>query len=298
MVSKYIDDKLYIELEKIIDKKLGMTPNLALNLMKKTKKNQQDTYIRASFLKREINLSNFEIEDLVNKRILKILSKKEGRLTPTFKAILMINYKISNPNNYVNHMLNDLNDKFFENVIELSEKPIDTKEKAIIIGLLGLGAFSNEYSLELNLLEQNETNQEFFRKAIDLAADFIKELGSEFNDGSLSKLWTRNVVGEGPILGEMRRLNTIQTHTEGIYKKESGRHYLDVLVNNKIDENCMLFLLTKIFDKRPLSFPERERLISTLDKIKNLEFKIFRKTPSFDKLEARTTLKRIILSNI
>jgi len=292
--SSIVNEKQLEELDRIIQQKIGRNYKSPIEIIKKTKKNQQQFYIDLSFTKKETDLSNIDIEDLVNKNLLKIISKKEKTFIPTLKALLMIYYKIAKPDNHVNSLLEDLNKKFFENILELSEELLTSKEKAIILALIGIGAISPSYSLKLN-----EANEEAFKKCVDIAAEFLASLGKEFDDGTLSKLWNRNVIGETPVRAEMRRLNTIQPHTEGMYRKEgNNNHYLDLLDKGELNQESLAYLFERIFDKRTLSFEERKKLIATLDEIQQYEFKIIKVEAPYDRFEIKTQIKHFIESRI
>lgn len=291
MNSKSLSEKQINELKKLRSK----IKEKPWNVIKMTKKNKQKFFRSISFLRKEIELSNREIEDLKDKKILKVISEKEDRLTFSLKGLLMLEYGIMNPTNEVNNMLDSLNKTFFESIIKTaSEDPLKSDEKAILIGLIGLHAFSEDYALKLN-----KKNKDYFRDAVDYAVSFIKCLGPKFDDGELDKIWSKNIVGEGPVLGKMRRIDKIQIHTEFIYKKvKNVGHYLDVLSNNEIDESKMTYLLKRIFDKKPLSYEEKEKLIEVLDKIQEYQFKLFKNEPPFDTFKIKTQIKYCIESNI
>lgn len=294
--SNFLSTNQGTELKKIINNiRDEHGQKFAFDLIKKNKKNQQKFYSDVSFFKKEIKLSDLEIQDLINKKLLKVLNKKEGRLTPTLKAILMVEYEIMEPSHSISEMLNDINKEFFDNIMKISEELVTAKEKAVVIGLLGLGAITDQYWLKLD-----EKNKEYFKNAVNHAAKFIKELGKEFDDGSLSTLWDTKAVGEGAVLGEMRRLNKIQPHTDGAcVRTADGKLYLDILSENRLDEDKLTYLLKeKIFDKKSLSFEEKKKLIKTLDEIQNYTFKIFKTNPPFSMLKIMKEIKSIIESDI
>jgi len=269
--------------------------SLNLNIIKKAKKNQQEIYKKTSFGRDEIRLTELEVEDLINKKLLKYISKKDDRLILTFKYILMSHYEIEHPSTSVNDLLNDLNKIAFEDIIQMSEEPLESREKVFITTLLGLGAISDKHSILVN-----DENQHHFKNAVECAVDFIKSLGTEYNDGGLDKLWKRQVIGETEVRAEIRRLNTIQPRTEGIYTIQDRRfHYLDILNDkNKLEEKRLEYLLARIFDRRPLTLEEKRELIKTLDKIQSYEYKIFKTSPPFDTLEIRKGIKHVIESGI
>lgn len=297
--SEYIDVDQIAELKRIVGKIADRNDDIRKlvfdDLIKRTKKNLRRFYTETSFARKDIDLSNLKVDDLVSKKIFGIMSKKEERFTPTIKALLMVSYGIMNPIHSVNEMLEDFNKKFFESIMEMSEEPITSKEKAIIIGLLGINALSDQYSLKIN-----EVNKKHIEGIVNLAAEFIRGLGPAYDDGKLNKLWGREIIGEGPVLGEMRRLDDIQIHTEGLYRKidKPSRHYIDILIDDEVDMSRLTYLLKRTFDRRTLNAEERKKLKDTLDKIGSYEFKIFKNDPPFDGFEIRKQIKRCIESNI
>ncbi len=296
--KQYIGISEFSELSKMVHtvkKKVGYTGSLLNYLNKKQNKNKQKFYLTSSFNRSEIDLSDIEIETLISKKLLKFLSKKEQKIVPTFKAFMIVDYQIYNPNPQVEKLLDDLNKLYFEKILKLSEEPIDTKEMAIIITLLGLGAISETYALKLT-----EKNASYFKEAVDIAVKFVKSLGKEYEDGKVESLWRKNVTGEGPILGEMRRLNKISIHTENIYRNKAreGAHYLDLIEDNRLNDYRLTYLLKKLFERKTLSYQQRLKLIETLDKIEKFEFNLFKDGPEFDMFNYRKRLKIIIESKI
>lgn len=298
-MNNFLNKNQAFELEKIINKikikDSEICDNLNLNIIKKAKKNQQDIYKKTSFNRNEIELTELEVEDLISKNLLKYISKKDNKLILTFKYIVMFHYGIENPTSSVNDLLNDLNKIAFGDVIQMSEEPLNSREKVFITALLGLGAISDKHSILVN-----DENQQHFKNAVDCAVEFLKSLGPEYGNDDLDKLWKRKVIGETEVRAEIRRLNTIIPRTERIYTIHEKRfHYLDLLNDkNKLDETRLEYLLTRIFDKRPLTFKEKGEFVKTLDKIQSYEFKIFKNNPPFDALEIRKSIKHIIESKI
>ncbi len=289
----FIDEQQFNELKKIFENKKPNNYGLS-KFIKSYDKNKREFYNNLSFLKEDINLPSLQIEELIRQKILGQLSEKEERLTFTFKGLLIIEYERITPGLKLNELLNDLNKIYFDNVMKLSKIPVTSREKAVIIGLLGLMTISKDYSLK-----PNKQKKIYIKNVIDAAAHFLTTLGKDYDDGKLEDLWTHSVVGEGPILGEFRRANQLPNRTENIYKSGKGHgHYLDILINDYIDKKKLIYLLKRIFDKRPLTYSEKKALIKTLDNIKQYEYKIFKEKPPFKVLELRKQIKNIILSDI
>jgi hypothetical protein len=287
-----LSDKQYTELQKIFfnikinsnDKKV------ALELIKKENKNRKEMYNQMSFVKNSLDLPDSEITELINTGLLGYLSEKEKTLTLTFKALVILDYELRDVNSNLSNLLDDMNKEFFEKVIKLSKEKLESKEKAIILGLLGINSISDKYAIRIN-----DSNKRYFKEAIEIASNFLVELGCDYNDGSLEKLWSFKVIGEDPVLSEMRRTNKLPLKTDNLYKPNEGKPYIDILTkDNKTDEDKVVYLLKTLFNFKPLLFEEKKNLLETLNKIQGLEFKIFKNEPPFDSLKIRNDLKIII----
>lgn len=288
--NNFLSETQVSELSRLIERSIGKN-RVSTNILTTSKKSAQEIYNKISFSRSEMKLSESDFEDLLSKNMIKIISKKDAKVTLTLKSIIIMEYKILEVTSQVNKMLDDINKEFFDNVMHLSEKPVSSKEKAIIIALIGLNTFSEGYMLQLKEEKGHE-----FKSAVDIAVGFLKTLGQEFDDGTLDKIWSRNVIGEGPVLSEMRRLNQIQMSTEGVYKNTKSGHYLDILRNNKLNEERFNYILSRIFDKRTPTYEEKKQMIKALDEIQQYEYKLFRTIPPFNTLDIRKRIKYLIES--
>lgn len=287
-----MNDKQILEIKRLL-KKSGK--NFTIKILKSRQKEQQKFYNDLSFSKSETSLPEMEINDLIKENFFVYMSEKEGKITLTPKALLMLKYNITNPDNNTEMMFDEINNVFFNNIIKLSTKNLTSKEKAIIIGLIGIGALANQYSL--NALELENERAEKWKTVIEHASRFIKGLGSEYNDGKLDNLWSNKIAGENEVRTEMRRLDSICTSTEGLYKKTgNNKYYIDMLRDNKIDENKISYLLRKIFDKKKPTYNDRKNLIATLGEIRKYDFHFFREESPFDLFEVRREIVRAIES--
>ena len=88
--------------------------------------------------------------------------------------MLIVEYERITPGLKLNDLLNDLNIIYFENVMKLSKEPVTSREKAIILGLLGLMAISDDYSLR-----PKKDNKNYIKAAVDVAAKFIESFGKD-----------------------------------------------------------------------------------------------------------------------
>lgn len=287
-----LSDKQFEQLRKILfNIKINSEgKKISIELTRKDNKNKKEMYKQMSFFKKSLDLPDSEVDQLINEGVLGYLSEKERILTLTFKGLLILDYELKDINSNLSNLLDDMNKEFFEKVMKLSKEKLDSKEKAIILGLMGINSISDKYSIRVN-----DTNKKYFKEAIEIASNFLKGLGGEYNDGSLEKLWSFKVIGEDSVLSEMRRTNKLPLKTDNLYKPNEGKPYIDILTkDSKIDKDKVVFLLKTLFNFKPLLFEEKKGLLDTLNKIQSLEFKIFKNEPPFDSLRVRSDLKRII----
>jgi len=294
--SKFLNSKLIDIVKHVVQAHIEQIPKEnVFDLIQKSKKSQQQFYFEISVPKSEIKLSEEDFQELIEKGLLKIVDKRTMKVAPTLKALLMFKYDIFNPPYQIIKMLDDINELFFKKIFRVSEREMEGREKAVVLTLLGLGAISEKYPLKFdqNLVK----NKEAFKEAVNLVSNFLKNLGPEYIDNTLDKLWSRNLVGEDEVSGELRRLNEIQLHTEGICIRTREGTYLKLLSpDGKLNIEDLRYLLKeKIFNKRPLKFEERKKLNEILDKI-SLFYnpKFFKENPPFNMLEILSEAKNLI----
>ena len=99
------------------------------------------------------------------------------------------------------------------------------------------------------------------------------------------------------ICGTKKNCHIFEARTEGLYKTKGGI-FIDLVVNDKIDENRLVLIFKKIFDKAVLPYEKRTQLIATLDKIKKYELRIFKESPKFNSLEINNSINRIIKNKL
>lgn len=262
------------------------------NLMKMRERNLKAFYRDISCSRHDIRLDDMDLEELVRWQFLAYLSRMEQRLTLTVRSIILSEYSIYQPDENMENLIDDINEAYFRKVIDLSGEPITPTEKVIIVALLGLDAISEDYSLRLD-----PQNQKYFKQAVDIAGKFLENTDTEQETGAFRDIWPQDVIGEDPVLARMRRLDRIQVHTEGLYKKVKGKHYLDLVDKGKLDENKLTFLLSKLF-VIPLSYNQREELNKTVDNIQQYGLQLYETNPPFDALRIRNRIKYLIQSQV
>jgi len=292
MSYQIIESPLKEKLDEIfisIKNKHSPKKSLSLFILNKSTKNIQDFYLKnTSFEPNEYNISIVEIDELVNKKIIRKLNTENDNYSITFKGILILEYSLYNCYGPIENMLDEFNTTYFEDILKISKKKLTGKEKAVLLGLLGLMAISQDYTIKLT-----ENNQYSFKEAVDLSVNFIR-MFPEFYDETKDVMWKREIIGETPITAEMRRLNDLTSKTENIYKNDKG-YYLQIFNNNFIDEKALKFLLNKIFVDKFLDNKNKEKLKNLLDEIQQkCAPMVFHEPPKFDKLEIRRQIRRII----
>jgi hypothetical protein len=280
------------ELKRVTEDLLQKLPNRNIfKLLQKTRKNQQQFYHQNAISREWLNLSDVDLMVLEQYNLLKTIDQKTGKVVPTLKAMLMCRYNfLDNPTSSVLAFLEDFNKVFFEDILQMSKEELEGREKAIILTLLGLGALCEGYELKFD--ENLRRNEETFKKVVDLVIEFLKS--AQYQDETLDKLWNREVKGEDKVSGELRRLNTLEPRTEGICARTHQGTYLKLIRNGKLDEEALRFLLTKIFNKQPLSFEQKTKLKNLLDDISLYNPIFFKYPPPFSMSKVLGEIKSVI----
>ena len=118
--STFLNNKQISELKKIFDKNSDNIKS-TLDIMKQKNSNRLKFFNDISFFRKEIELSYIEIEELINKGLLSVISERDLKLTLTLKALLMLEYGIIDPSSGTNKMLDDLNKRYFDNIMKTSK---------------------------------------------------------------------------------------------------------------------------------------------------------------------------------
>jgi hypothetical protein len=280
------------ELKRITEDFLQKLPHRDIfKLLQKTRKNQQQFYHENAISKEQLNLSDVDLMVLEQYNLLKTIDQKTRKVIPTLKAMFMCRYDfLHNPTPSVLTLLEDLNKMFFEDILQMSKEELEGREKAIVLTLLGLGALCEGYELKFD--ENLRRNEETFKKVVGLVVEFLKCV--QYHDETLDKLWTREVKGENKVSGELRRLNTLEPRTEGICVRTHQGTYLKLVQNGKLDGEALRFLLSKIFNKQPLSFEQKTNLKNLLSNISLHNSLFFRYPPPFSMSKVLGEIKGVI----
>ena len=242
---------------------------LALKILKMNKNKRKDLFEVMAISKATAVLPTETEVFLIKENILAYTDKNETKITLTFKGIVMLDYGLASLDISTKRLLDDLNSMYFTRIFEDAKVPLNGDEKAVIIVLLGLMAFSSESSLKLSSYKASHSNIEDFKACVEKSIQFLKFLGTKYDDNTLDKIWASNVRGEDPVNAKMARLNDITTKTDGIYQKGQRKegHYLNLMKNHEIDSTNLEFLLKRLFDKEILTLEEREKFIELLKEI-------------------------------
>lgn len=242
---------------------------LTLKILKMNKNKRKDLFEAMAISKASSLLQNDTEILLVEENILAYIDKNQTKITLTFKGIVMLEYGIASRDISTRRLLDDLNFMYFTKVFEDAKVPLNGDEKAVIITLLGMMAFSSESSLKLSSYKAAHSNIEDFKACVEKSIQFLEFMGTKYVDNTLDKIWASNVRGEDPVNAKMARLNDITTKTDGIYQKGQRKegHYLNLVKNNEIDSKDLVILLKRLFDKEILTLEQREKFIELLKEI-------------------------------
>lgn len=262
----------------------------SVDLIKKPVKNLQEFFSSTSFKRDEWLYSTLELDYLLNKKIIYLI-EEEGNYLLTYKGLTILEYNLEFSNEF-DSFLNDLNSLFFEKNLKTKYEPLKLKDKVVLLTVIGLYAFSPDYSLYVD-----EANKSEFADSADFAANLLKNYNQK-NVGDLNKIWNSKIVGEDSILSILRRLDDIPKKTGNIFKTASGnKHgiYVDILKkDNSINEDRALFLLRKIFENKIFDMDQKQELIDTLNNIEKGYFSLIRSNNRINRIKIKIQLRDMI----
>jgi len=262
----------------------------SVDLIKKPVKNLQDFFSSTSFKRDEWLYSKLELDYLVNKKILHLI-EEEGNYLLTYKGLTILEYNLEFSDEFDSY-LNDLNSLLFDKNLKTKYEPLKPKDKVILLTVIGLYAFSPDFSLYVD-----ELNKSDFAESADFAVELIKKHHPK-DVSELNKIWDSKIVGEDSILSILRRLYEIPKKTGNIFKVASGnKHgiYVDILKkDNSINEDRALFLLRKIFDNKIFDMDQKQELIDTLNNIEKGYFSLIRSNSTIKRIKIKIQLRDII----
>ena len=262
----------------------------SVDLIKKPVKNLQEFFSSTSFKRDEWLYSKSELDYLVNKKILHLI-EEEGNYLLTYKGLTILEYNLEFSDEFDSY-LNDLNSLLFDKNLKTKYEPLKPKDEVILLTVIGLYAFSPDFSLYVD-----ELNKSDFAESADFAIELLKKHHPK-NISELNKIWDSKIVGEDSILSILRRLYEIPTKTGNIFKVASGnKHgiYVDILKkDNSINEDRALFLLRKIFDNKIFDMDQKQELIDTLNNIEKGYFSLIRSNNRINRIKIKIQLRDMI----
>ncbi len=295
---KILDNNEIEELQSVLYKKISelnkgkSNRNLWIDLLKMTTSKRKEFFKKIIIDPNELNLLRDKLEYLKNKNILYMANEIDMNYLITLKGIIISEYNIGEIPNTFDDFLNDLNREYFLNLFdEKSKEPLELKEKSIIIFLLGLMAFTENYSLKSSkFIDQDSEILEIFKNSINEIANFIVNLKGYEDEGKYLNTLFKSESEGNVVHTFLRRLDNIQVRTDSIYKKERDKHYLDILDQNSVNEKKLSYILNKVFDKRKLTSDERIYLIDLLEKIEGERIYLIDNYPNFNFFEVKDDL--------
>jgi len=261
-------------------------------LTKKPVKNIQEFFTSTSFIKDEWPYSTSELDHLLNEKIL-FFSEEEGNYLLTYKGLIILEYNLEFSYE-LDSYLNDLNSFLFDKNLKKKYEPLKLKNKVILLTVIGLYAFSPDFSLYVD-----GSNKSEFAESVDFSVELLKKYNQK-NVCDLDKIWNSNIVGEDPILSILRRLDDIPKQTGNIFKvaarDKTHGIYVDILnKDGSIAENKALFLLRKIFDNKILDMDQKQELIDSLNNIQKNYISLIQSNGTIDRINVKIQLRDMII---
>lgn len=266
----------------------------SVDLTKWNIKKIQEFFFSIAFKRDEWPFSQSELDYLVGKKILYLI-EEEGEYLLTHKGLTILEYDLEFSSEF-DCYLNDLNSLYFEKNLQKKYEPLKPKDKVVLLTVLGLYAFSPDYSLCVD-----ESNKSEFAKSANFAIEILKKQNPK-DINELSQIWNSKIVGEDSILSNLRRLDEIPKKTGNIFKTPSGKKhgiYVDIIdKDGSINEHRALFLLRKVLDKKFLDINQKEKLIDTLNNIEMGHFSLIQSNCKMDRIKTKIELRDIILDKL
>ncbi len=262
--------------------KIKSLEGMSIEVMKKASTYRKQFFKEYSFSMSVSGLNRSEETILIQNQLL----SREGdeQISLTLKGMIVLGYDIDISDYRNNKFLDDLNNKYFNVLKTRTESSLQGQEKAVIITLIGLLAFTKNSSLSLSRFNADYSNAEEVKQCVNKSINFLKSLGTKYIDNTMDNIWDSNVRGEDPVSAKFSRLNDIALKTNNIYKKVGGRHFLDLMNNNNFKEEKFECLLKKLFNCGFLDSRKREEFIELLDEIFSARYNIINEVPDFDQL--------------
>lgn len=261
----------------------------------KPAKNLQEVLSSTNFKRDEWPYTHSELDNLVNEKII-YLNEMEGFYILTYKGLAILEYNLKFSNE-LDNFLNDLNLLLFDKNFKMIYKSLKSKDKAILLTVLGLHAFSPDLSIYVD-----KSNKSDFVKSVDYAIELLKKHQPE-NANELDTMWDSKVVGDDPILQFLRsKLDEIPKKTDNIFKVASkNKHgiYVDIIKEDgSINEERTLFLLRRIFDNKIFNMDQKQEMINTLNNIEKGFFTLIRSTSTKNRVKIKIQLRDIVFEKL
>lgn len=257
-----------------------------IKLLKKRETERMRFFNNINFKADEVKIPLDRINQLIDLKILDYVSESSRELCITAKGHIIVKYNILDLSPTMDLFLDDLNKKFYEDYQSKSKQKLNFEEKCAVITLMGILSFTENYSINIASLREKE----------DIAINGCLKKVSEFlsqilkNENLLIDKLSTGITEGKPAVTFFRRLDQIQLKTESIYFKSGGRHYLNILTDQGVDQEKLSFLLRRIFDNRTLNFEERSSLVSLLKEIEEERIPILGNSTDFNVNQIKSEL--------
>jgi hypothetical protein len=248
-----------------------------IKLLKKGASERMRFFNQITFKVEEMKIPLERISKLIDSKVLYYVSESSRELSLTAKGHIVVKYNIMDLSQTVNQFLDDLNEGFYEDFQSKSKQKLNFEEKCTIITLMGILSFTESYSINIASLREKEDMA--INRCLKKVSEFLSQILK--NENPLIDKLSNNITEGKPAVTFFRRLDDIQVKTESIYFKSGGRHYLNILTDQRVDQDKLSFLLRRIFDNRTLNFEERSSLVSLLKEIEEERIPILGNSTDF-----------------
>ncbi|MDD5181839.1 MAG: hypothetical protein PHC66_01555 [Candidatus Nanoarchaeia archaeon] len=171
-------------------------------------------------------------------------------------------------------IIDRLDEEFFNEFGEKSEKELTEKEKIVILAMVAARSFSIESPMDL---ARSKLTTDAWKDIIDASFNMLKKLKL------ISKLELDDLYGkpgksgsESPVSALLRRCNVLPKKIKGLFKTPGNqKYYVELDKDQKIFTEELSFIFKRVFDDYSLSLKEREELYKFCNEISKKDYLIF-----------------------
>ena len=156
-------------------------------------------------------------------------------------------------------LIDFINTKYFLNV-SLSVKPLNEREKVVILTLLAGRAFNEEWPVDLR---HSDRARDAWLRVLKDSCALLREL--KIIELLSPDEFSQKKSLEHPILDVLRHMNNLSTKTKSVFQMFGDRKYFLKVFDRKLDENKIKFLFQLTFDSTKFSASDLDKISSFLE---------------------------------